>query len=194
VTVTNVPGSPLADLADVAVECGAGVESVVPATKSVTTSMLLLRAMAHPVEPRSVAACADAIEALVAQGVQDVTAVPGFVVAGGLAGQAVADEVALKLAEVAAVAAVPESLVDFLHGPAAVTAPVLALIEGDDPNLGALVTRPDVRLLHVPRSGDRSLDRITQLVAGQLFAVALADFLGVDADDPKGLSKVTLTR
>jgi glucosamine 6-phosphate synthetase-like amidotransferase/phosphosugar isomerase protein len=113
-------------------------------------------------------------------------------VAGGLAGQAVADEVALKLAEVAGLAAVPESLVDFLHGPVAVPSPVLALVDETDPNLPAL-GELNVHHLEVSRTGDEGLDRIAQVVAGQLLALSWARELGVDPDDSKGLAKVTLT-
>jgi glucosamine--fructose-6-phosphate aminotransferase (isomerizing) len=189
--VVNADGSPLAALADVTVSCGAGPERVVPATKSVTTAMLLLRALAAdvPADPVRRLASFAAGTALPSIGVRP----PGFVVAGGLAGKAVADEVALKLAEVAGLAAVPESLVDYLHGPAAVAAPVLALVDEDDPNLPGL----DDHLVHrvqVPPTGDEALDRIAQVVAGQRVALSWARELGVDPDDPKGLAKVTLTR
>lgn len=191
--LTNCPGSPLEELSDVVLACDAGAERVVPATKSVTTAMLLLRALASPVAQAHLQSCTTALTALVADGLTAGTAPPAFVVGGGLAGQAVADEVALKLAEVAGLAAVPESVVDYLHGPSAVVAPVLALIDGDDPNRLALLDRADVHLVEVPGCGDRALDRITQVVAGQLLAVAWAQRLGVDPDDPKGLAKVTLT-
>jgi glucosamine--fructose-6-phosphate aminotransferase (isomerizing) len=188
--LTNVPGSPLEQLAHAVLPCAAGPERVVPATKSVTTAMLLLRALAAPVPEDSVRRLAGAVAypELPSVAVRP----PGFVVVGGLAGQAVADEVALKLAEVAGLAVVPESLVDYLHGPAAVDAPVLAMLDEDDPNAGRL-TSPLVHRLHVAATGDEGLDRIAQVVAGQLLALSWARELGVDPDDPKGLAKVTLT-
>ena len=189
--VVNAESSPLSLLVDVTLSCGAGPERVVPATKSVTTAMLLVRALAGRLDPGPVRRLArvTADPALPSVGVRP----PGFVVAGGLAGQAVADEVALKLAEVAGLPAVPESLVDYLHGPAAVAAPVLALVDADDPNLPALATH-DVHRVEVARTGDEGLDRIAQVVAGQQVALSWARELGVDPDDPKGLAKVTLTR
>jgi glucosamine--fructose-6-phosphate aminotransferase (isomerizing) len=189
--VVNTEDSPLSQLADATLCCGAGPERVVPATKSVTTAMLLLRALASevPADPVRRLAAAASEAALPTVGVRP----PGFAVAGGLAGQSVADEVALKLAEVAGLPAVPESLVDYLHGPAAVAAPVLALVDDDDPNLPAL-TGHHVHRLAVPRTGDEGLDRIAQVVAGQRAALSWARELGVDPDDPKGLAKVTLTR
>jgi glucosamine--fructose-6-phosphate aminotransferase (isomerizing) len=189
--VTNQPGSELEQLAHHVVHCAAGPERVVPATKSVTTAMLLLRALAAPVARDAVRRLAGLVgdRELPVLGPRP----PAFVVAGGLAGQAVADEVALKLAEVAGLPAVPESLVDFLHGPAAVLAPVLALIDDEDPNRAAL-SGLDVHRPVVGSTGDEALDRIAHVVVGQRYALAWARRLGVDPDDPKGLAKVTLTR
>jgi glucosamine--fructose-6-phosphate aminotransferase (isomerizing) len=187
--LTNCPDSPLEQLAHVVLPCAAGSEQVVPATKSVTRSMLLLRALAGPVDVQSLAS---ATLRQVNTEVAVAGSPPAFVVAGGFAAQAVADEVALKLAEVAGLAVAPESLVDFLHGPSAVSAPVLALVDSDDPNRAALPSGTQ----HLPfaTTGDRTLDRIVQVVAGQCAALAWARALAVDPDDPKGLAKVTLTR
>jgi glucosamine--fructose-6-phosphate aminotransferase (isomerizing) len=189
--LTNQPGSPLEALATAVLPCAAGTERVVPATKSVTTAMLLLRALAAPLDLAPVrrlsAALADPTLPEVGP------RAPAFVVAGGLAGQAVADEVALKLAEVAGLPVVPESLVDYLHGPKAVGAPVLALVDDDDPN-GEALAGLDVHRVTTSATGDEALDRIVQVVAGQWCALAWARRLHVDPDDPKGLAKVTLTR
>lgn len=193
VALTNSPGSPLEDLADAVLPCSAGPERVVPATKSVTTAMLLLRALAAPVPDAALGALSAAVAHEVGLPRPVTGAPPAFVVGGGFAGQSVADEVALKLAEVAGLAAVPESLVDFLHGPAAVEAPALALLDVDDPNAGGLHARK-VELLTVRRTGDATLDPIVQVVAGQCLALAWARALDVDPDDPKGLAKVTRTR
>lgn len=189
--LTNAPRSPLEWLSDAVLGCAAGPERVVPATKSVTTAMLLLRALASPVDPTAVRRLAHGVDA----GTLPVVGgrPPGFVVAGGLAGQAVADEVALKLAEVVGLPAVPESLVDFLHGPAAVASPVVALVDDDDPNRDGL-SAADVQHLTWPRTGDAGLDRIAMVVTGQRLALAWAAALEVDPDDPKGLAKVTMTR
>jgi glucosamine--fructose-6-phosphate aminotransferase (isomerizing) len=191
--VTNVPGSPLEDLADAVLPCDAGEEAVVPATKSVTTAMLRLRALASAVPDDLLAALAEAVQDQVTARHPLPERPPGFVVAGGLAGQAVAEETALKLAEVAGLAAVPESLVDFLHGPAAVHAPVLALLDDADPNAAALAGL-DVHRVRVQTTGDPALDQLVRVVAGQCLALAWARRTGVDPDDPKGLAKVTRTR
>jgi len=191
--LTNVPGSPLEEAAQVTLPCGAGEELVVPATKSVTTAMVLLRALASPVPQAALLRCADTLDLLVSQGVAAAAEPPRYVVCGGLGGQAVAEEVALKLAEVAGLAVVPESVVDYLHGPVAVGGPLVALVAADDPNRAALLDQPDVHVVDVPACGDPALDQVTRVVAGQLLAASWADRLGVDPDDPKGLAKVTCT-
>ncbi|MCW2542570.1 MAG: glmS1 [Frankiales bacterium] len=200
VSLTNTPGSPLEELADLALPASAGPEHVVPATKSVTTSMLLLRALAGPVDPGASAQLSVAL-----RGLSDASLpvlfrpLPSVVVSGGFAGQAVADEVALKLAEMVAHVAAAESVVDFLHGPAAVPGPALAFLDEADPNAGAVATRPGVltvgpgRDVPLASCGDASLDAIARVIAGQCLALQWALALGIDPDDARGLQKVTLT-
>lgn len=190
VTVTNTDGSLLEQAADLALVTGAGPESVVPATKSVTASMLLLRALATPPSAAAVEALAEAIDEVVEQ--TWAFALPRVVVAGGFAAEAVSDEVALKLAEVCGALVVAETLVDYLHGPAAVPAAVLAFLDKDDPNAAALDGRPDV--LRIDSScGEPTLDAILRVVIGQCLALRWARDAGMDPDDPRGLDKVTLT-
>jgi glucosamine 6-phosphate synthetase-like amidotransferase/phosphosugar isomerase protein len=43
----------------------------------------------------------------------------------------------------------------------------------------------------IPGTGDDSLDAILRVVAAQSLALSWAQRLGVDADDPRGLAKVT---
>jgi glucosamine--fructose-6-phosphate aminotransferase (isomerizing) len=107
--------------------------------------------------------------------------------------------VALKLAEVAAHLAVPEPIVDYLHGPAAVPGPVLALLDPDDPNSaalhGALTVGPSPAYdVELPATGDPTTDAVVRVVAGQCLALHWATARGLDPDDPRGLAKVTLTR
>ena len=206
--LTNTVGSPLEDAADAALQAGAGLERVVPATKSVTAMMLLLRVLAGPVDLTAVTLLTSTIGRLVHDeggwlaSVAATADLPQIVVSGGVAGQWVADEVALKLAEIVGHLAAAESLVDFLHGPAAVPAPVLAFLDPDDPNAAEVSRRVDVVTVGpgpecvVPLSptGDRWLDAIAQVVAGQCLALHWAQARGVDPDDARGLAKVTLTR
>jgi glucosamine--fructose-6-phosphate aminotransferase (isomerizing) len=188
VAVTNAMASPLEELADVTLHAAAGEERVVPATKSVTASMLLLRALASEVTTAELESMLD----LVAQAVRlraPQAPVPEVVVASGFAAEHVADEVALKLAEVAGRLAVAETVVDYLHGPAAVPAQVLALLDSADPN-----TVPGAYTVDdLGSTGSPSLDAIVRLVAGQSLVLGWALDLGVDPDDPRGLSKVTIS-
>lgn len=204
--LTNTPGSPLEMGADLVLQAAAGPESVVPATKSVTAMMLLLRALAGPVAAAHVTQLATLVTGLVDDECMADRAtghsVPDIVICGGFAGQWVADEVAIKLAEMAAHLAVSESVVDFLHGPAAVAAPALAFLDPVDPNAAAVAGRLAVVTvgsstdysLNLASCGDRSLDPIAQVVAGQCLALHWARSRGIDPDDPRGLQKVTLTR
>ena len=48
--------------------------------------------------------------------------------------------------------------------------------------------------LAVPRLSSPLLSPLLSVVPGQLFAWALATAKGLDADEPRGLSKVTLAR
>ncbi len=200
IAVINAEGSALAGQSDVALHTGAGAELVVPATKSVTASMLLLRALMAPVDAAAVARLADAVDHAT-QASTRTTTLPDVVVAGGFAAEAVSDEVALKLAEVAAHLAVAETLVDYLHGPVAVAAPVLAFLDDDDPNNALVEGRPDVLVVgtgvqcavSLHSCGDATLEPIVRVVAGQALALRWAELHGLDPDDARGLRKVTLT-
>jgi len=131
---------------------------------------------------------------------------------------ATAREVALKLLETCRVAAEPLTATDLAHGPIAALDslfPVWA-IAADDPTLPA-VTEAAERIrsagatlvasgtaagalgsadyaLPVPLPPLPLLAPILSVVPGQLFALALARAKGLDPDEPRGLSKVTLAR
>jgi glucosamine--fructose-6-phosphate aminotransferase (isomerizing) len=131
---------------------------------------------------------------------------------------ATAREIALKLLETCRVAAEPLTATDLAHGPVAALDslfPVWA-IASDDETLPAIleaVTRaqdagatvvasgsaaeaiPDADyVLPVPRPPSSLLSPLLSVVPGQLFAWALAKTKGLDPDEPRGLSKVTLAR
>jgi glucosamine--fructose-6-phosphate aminotransferase (isomerizing) len=131
---------------------------------------------------------------------------------------ATAREIALKLLETCRVAAEPLTATDLAHGPIAVVDslfPVWA-IASDDPTLPAVKEAAD-RIqatgatlvasgtaasalsgasysLPVPTPTPPLLAPILSVVPGQLFALALARAKGLDPDEPRGLSKVTLAR
>jgi glucosamine--fructose-6-phosphate aminotransferase (isomerizing) len=198
IAVVNEAGSPLAGLADVVLACRAGTEHTVAATASVTAQMLALRLLAGPVDAARIAALAEGAGACL-RVVAPAVPPPAVVVAGGFAAEWVADEAALKLAEMAAVLPAAESVVDHLHGPVAVGARTLALLPADEPNTAALVASAGATTVGpapaydvvIPGTGDDSLDAILRVVAAQSLALSWAQRLGVDADNPRGLAKVT---
>jgi glutamine---fructose-6-phosphate transaminase (isomerizing) len=131
---------------------------------------------------------------------------------------ATAREIALKLLETCRVAAEPLTATDLAHGPvAALDAlfPVWA-IASDDETLPAVLeaaarareagatiiasgSAADAVLgaaysLPVPDPPSPLLSPLLSVVPGQLFAWALARTKGLDPDEPRGLSKVTLAR
>jgi glucosamine--fructose-6-phosphate aminotransferase (isomerizing) len=197
ISVTNARG-PIAAVADLALHCAAGPERVVAASKSVTTSVLLLRALAGDLDPRSLV---DAVADVLAADTGALTsgAHPIHVVAGGLGAEHVAAEVALKMAETGGRLLTAEPVVEHLHGPAAVPATTLALVQPGDPNAARLsgdVVRigPDPSYhLVTAHLDDPAAAAVLALVAGQVAALAWARRTGVDADAARGLSKVTRT-
>lgn len=197
VSVTNADG-PIAAAADLALTCSAGPERVVAASKSVTTSVLLVRALAGPLDVRPLVG---AVSALLAADTAALTAGahPTHVVAGGLGAEHVAAEVALKMAETGGRLLTSEPVVEHLHGPAAVPATTLALVHPDDPNAARLTgdvvrigPHPSYELPTAPLD-DPAAAAVLALVAGQVAALAWSRRNGVDADAARGLSKVTRT-
>ena len=193
ICVTNSSRSPLESLATVTLHCAVGDERVVAATKSVTAQMVLLRALAAPFDASSLT---DAVVAALAVDVESSLGAetPVAVVCSGFAAEWVADEIALKLAEMAGLAIAAEPLVEHLHGPIAASGSALAFVDGDDPNADALGSDDVVRVPLPPTTGDSSLDAVATLVVGQRVALAWALRLGEDPDAPRGLNKVTATR
>jgi glucosamine--fructose-6-phosphate aminotransferase (isomerizing) len=131
---------------------------------------------------------------------------------------ATAREVALKLTETCRVAAEPLTATDLAHGPvAALDAlfPVWTIASRDESLPAVLEAAARVReagativasgnaageidgaayALQVPEAPRAILAPLLSVVPGQLFAAALAQAKGLDADRPVGLSKVTRAR
>jgi glucosamine--fructose-6-phosphate aminotransferase (isomerizing) len=222
VAMTNDAASPLAAAVDAVVDLGAGDELAVPATKTVTATMLamvLLGAAAGRV-PLS----ADELERLPAH-VADVLGDPrpAREAAGVLAGAdhlvvaargylyPAALECALKIRETTGVAAEAYSTADLRHGPIAavgrgdhaltlaVRGPAAADVErlaGELTGRGARVLRlGDAPGADLPLAEElpELLAPIAAVVRGQQLAHALALQGGTDPDAPGGLSKVTVT-
>jgi glutamine---fructose-6-phosphate transaminase (isomerizing) len=131
---------------------------------------------------------------------------------------ATAREIALKLLETCQIAAEPLTATDLAHGPvAALDAlfPVWAVVTDDESLQLVLEAAARVRevgatliasgaaaeaiadaqyYLPVPKPPEPLLAPLLSVVAGQLFAGAVARAKGLDPDRPRGLSKVTLAR
>jgi glucosamine--fructose-6-phosphate aminotransferase (isomerizing) len=129
---------------------------------------------------------------------------------------ATAREIALKLTETCRVAAEPLTATDFVHGPIAAVDPLFPVwtIATGDASLQAvkeaaarvsqagatLVASGDAAdeidnaafTLAVPQAPQPLLSPLLSVVAGQLFAAALARAKGLDPDRPERLTKVTL--
>jgi glucosamine--fructose-6-phosphate aminotransferase (isomerizing) len=127
-------------------------------------------------------------------------------------------EIALKLKETSYLTAEPYSIADFLHGPVAMVDEGFPVIVVAPSGIGsedafdwisklqerggkvlAISDRDDVRsraevAFSLPRDIPEWLSPIVAVGPGQRFAHALASSKGHDADRPRGLRKVTLTR
>jgi glutamine---fructose-6-phosphate transaminase (isomerizing) len=215
--LTNLPGSPLAQVVDHELLAGAGPERAVPATKTVTAQLALLVTVTSALAaapPRSggtgeLAGLPDAVATVLDD--------PGparrlaakwqgldrLVVAGRGLAYAAALETALKIKETTGILAEGISTADLLHGPIATVyagAPVL-LIEGGGPadtdlaDLRDLLTARGAEQagLPIPQGLPETAQVITAVVRGQQLARELALARGADPDAPAHLSKVTAT-
>jgi glutamine---fructose-6-phosphate transaminase (isomerizing) len=149
--------------------------------------------------------------------VAELAKVPGAVVSGRGMAYAAALELALKLKEACYLHAMGLSYADLLHGPIAVVdaeTPAIVLAADAGPTLAGTVdlarrvTGAGARAYGIgggttlARACSRSLPApalpewlapIGLIVPGQLLTEALARNLGLDPDNPRGLSKVTQT-
>jgi glucosamine--fructose-6-phosphate aminotransferase (isomerizing) len=219
--LTNLPGSPLAQVVDRELLARAGPERAVPATKTVTAQLALLVTVTSALaaaQSRTGPAIGGASElAALPDAVAAVLDDPGparqlaaqwqgldrLVVAGRGLAYAAALETALKIKETTGILAEGISTADLLHGPIATVyagAPVL-LIEGGGP---ADTDLADLRELLAARGAEQAglplpqglpetAQVITAVVRGQQLARELALARGADPDAPAHLSKVTAT-
>jgi glucosamine--fructose-6-phosphate aminotransferase (isomerizing) len=222
VAIVNDEDSPLARAAQLVIPLDAGPERAVPATKTVTSELLAVAAVAAALGALPFERAAlDALPGAVAQ----VVAVPEpstrlaerwadaqrtFVAARGLL-LAAALETALKVKETTGVLAEGVSAADLRHGPIAATGPGAPLLTIDDGGRGSEDLYEVARLasargadvarcapgdadLPLPATTHEALIVVTAIVRGQQLALALAEARGVDPDAPAGLSKVTATQ
>ncbi|MGZ6343967.1 MAG: SIS domain-containing protein [Candidatus Limnocylindrales bacterium] len=225
----NEPSSPLAGAAEHVVELLAGPERAVAATKTYTAELLAIALLSAALAPdRETDAALDAlpgaleqalaVEPLVADIALRQADLASCVVLGRGYDYATVREWALKLKELAYVAAEPYSAADFEHGPLALVQPgypVLAVASGRAAaGLGELLGRlraeyradvlvvsdqaalravsPDA--IPLPERLPDWLLPIVSIVPGQLHAYHLTRAKGLDTETPRHLQKVTRTR
>jgi glucosamine--fructose-6-phosphate aminotransferase (isomerizing) len=227
--ITNDPESPIADAAEFVIDTCAGSERAVAATKTYTAQLMAVAMLSAALDdtPEYRHDLARAAE-LVAQTLEfnrDLAPVAArysslsrCVVLGRGYNFATAYEWALKLKELAYVAAEPYSSADFQHGPVAmlsqgfsvlavvprgaVFGDVLALLDSlvsehgvrlvaisDDEKALALASDP----IRLPSGVPEWLTPLVSVVPAQLFCYHLTRAKGLDTENPRGLNKVTAT-
>jgi glucosamine--fructose-6-phosphate aminotransferase (isomerizing) len=169
--VTNAPGSPLAEAAELSVDVGAGHERAVAATKTYTAELLALLLLVEGVRagggapPAEEMAALAALPDLAAGVLADGTAVGlaaryrfarRLVTTGRGYAYPTAREAALKLMETSYVPALAFSGADLLHGP-------LAMADPDVPVIAVAGAGPGGRAMRdvVARLGERRADVVT---------------------------------
>jgi glucosamine--fructose-6-phosphate aminotransferase (isomerizing) len=237
IAITNDPTSDLAAAAEHVIDLGAGDERAVAATKTYTAELLSVALLVVAIEARindtnpspgnatepDLAAIPEAITAALATEDQAEAVArhlarhDRLVVVGRGFEYATARELALKLKELAQVAADPYSAADFMHGPLALVDagfPLIAIAPSGPTTvdldallerLGELevdriilsdrpeaVARGSIGIL-VPATLPEWLRPITTIVPGQLLALHLALARGLDPETPRWIRKVTLT-
>lgn len=227
--ITNDPDSPLAVGAELVIDTMAGPELAVAATKTYTTQLvavaMISAALSGKAEQQewlarapSLIAEALALEDNVAAASARYRYMSQGVVLGRGYNYATAFEWALKLKELAYVAAEPYSSADFQHGPVALASrgfPVFAVVvagrmaDSIRPLLARLVDEQAVELLaisndaaslelaHTPLELPPELPEwispIPAIIPAQLLCYHLTQAKGYDTEGPRGLTKVTLT-
>jgi glutamine---fructose-6-phosphate transaminase (isomerizing) len=230
IALTNDPDSALAEIADHVIDLRAGPELATAATKTYTTELLAAALLSTALDPPSPSESADLArlpalltEALTAEPhARDLAAAHAdrqrAVVLGRGYSYPSAREWALKLQEMALVAAMSYSAADFEHGPLALAEPGLPVlaVAPSGPELDAqidLLTRlkqdHGARLLVVSdASAARDIDEglalpagippwlapIVEIVPAQLYAYHLTVARGLNPDHPRSISKITETR
>lgn len=229
VALTNDPSSPLAGICEWVIPLHAGPERSVAATKSYTAQLMALAMLCAAMSGRrelweELATIPDQVNDTLRSREQARAATEKLrerarcVVIGRGFDYATAQEIALKLKEITALAAEPYSAADFLHGP-------LAMVEAGFPallistsgtafqemsdlaeRLGTLGVevigfsdRQDLldslaAGIAVPRPASEWLSPFLTVVPGQWLALELALARKLDPDRPRRLSKVTRTR
>lgn len=195
--ITNTEGSRLTQEAEFSLLLNAGAEQAVAATKTYTASLLALYQVVRALAPSLPAAMMPSDD-WVEQSRESAEAALGpvlrsttlFSLARGF-GFCTAQETALKLMECALLSCKSYSTADFQHGPKALAGHgSCAITFGDVPEglaeQGCLIAK-------APVLADHPSAPISEVIFGQWLALLAARARGLNPDDPRFLSKVTLT-
>lgn len=218
IALTNDPSSPLAQRADRVVDLAGGPEHAVPASKSVSAALAIVRlaAAVHAGEgdlrPALARAARDVRDFLDAGRAAVVAAAERLVghtveVVGAGYGVSIASEIALKLKEAAYVQAEGFSAGEFRHGSTAILEDSDAVIGLADASLPASVARVTAEArargaevvsfgallegaaYELGPSAADTFDPLRWLVTGQRLALEIGRLRGIDSDAPRGLRK-----
>ncbi len=223
VAVTNTPDSPLVEVAEFAVDIGAGPELAVAATKTYSATLLALYLLIDAARGGIGDAVKDigdlaqrALDVSVDEAVGRLRFVDRLVTTGRGYSSATAAEAALKLAETSYLSARSYSGADLLHGPVAAVDAKTAVLAVTSEGAGgdamrevlevvdrsgadiiaagsAAPSMPAALRIALPATAEE-VAPILEVLPLQRLALGLALARGVDPDRPRGLNKVTRTR
>ena len=220
VALVNVIDSPLAAMCDTILPIGAGPEVSVAATKTfVATASALMRLTAAWSADQKLTAAVDLLPGRLASAggldwgaaLEMLGATSALATIGRGPTLAIAREAALKLKETCNLHAEAFSGAEFLHGPVALASPrhpIFMLMPADAAADGmrqlasdlhrmhapTLITGTDVGNLPVVRADQPEADAICLIQSFYGLTERLARRLGIDADRPRNLQKVTRTQ
>lgn len=217
--IVNATDSPLAACCDIALPMAAGPERSVAATKSFVVSLAAtLRLVAAWTDSRRLESALDRLpERVAAAGRLDwgaaldpIAAAPSLVVLGRGPTLAIAREAALKLKEIGNLHAEAFSGAEFQHGPVALVSglyPIIVLMPSDAAAAGlrelasdlvgkgaSVLTAAADGALPVLLPDEPETDAVCLVQSFYAILPALAARLGIDAERPRHLHKVTRTR
>jgi glutamine---fructose-6-phosphate transaminase (isomerizing) len=223
IAIVNDTESPLASASEIVLPLTAGKESSVAATKTFIASLaVLLRLVAYWSGDLAMTAAlktlprrlSDAAQLDWSNALDTLSQAKSLAVLGRGPTFSIAEEVGLKLKEVCQIHAEAYSGSDFQHGPIALVSrdyPVLILMPNDEARQELSILAADLcqksRVVFVTGDAIRDAARLQTLSPEQpdadaicliqtfyRFVARLADRLGLDADQPRHLQKVTRTR
>lgn len=228
ISITNAADAPIANLADFNIILEAEEERSIAASKTYTgqlTSVAML--VAYLSGDEKLIADLDNLDEYIIEALSQKSVTKSIAdrfskknhiaIVGRGYNYCTTHEIALKIKELAYMAALPYSAADFRHGPIAMLEtgfPVLAIaVKGKalsdmenmidsirlaDADLAIMTNAPGLYRvaktpIHLPEEMPEWLSPIVGTIPGQLLALHLSLAKGIDPDKPRGLRKVTLT-